>query len=84
MTNIILTFQEEVQLVKNVPVAWNQSGSGIDLKQILKHIQSLGKQLDGLQISYYSEKDEMDVFMGVYPLKDDAIIPSSEFTQDKL
>jgi hypothetical protein len=71
-------------LVKDVPVKWNPSGQAILLLPILEHIRGLGKILNGLQVSYFSEKDKMDVFIGVDPVNADAVIPSSEFTQDKL
>ena len=32
---------------------------------ILNHIKYLGKPISGQSISYYSEEDEMDVFVGI-------------------
>jgi hypothetical protein len=69
-------------LIKNVKVTSCQDEFGnreILLQPILHHIQSMGKHIDGLGISYFSDKDAMDVYVGVYPIELGVKIPRSDF-----
>ena len=46
-----------------MPIEW--SSDGILLVPILNHIKYLGKPIAGQSISYFSEEDEMDCFVGI-------------------
>lgn len=38
------------------------------ISPIIDYIKQLGKQIQNKSISYYSEKDKFDVFVGIDPL----------------
>lgn len=53
---------------KDMPIKYqnNDPNSGnILLKPILDYIKYLGKQISNQSISYFSEEDEVDVFIGI-------------------
>lgn len=79
--NVIMFFLSETELIKNVPLTYE--GQDVLLAPIVKFIKNLGKNIKGQSISYYSEKDQMDVFVGIDPINDDVKIPRQDFT-DKL
>lgn len=60
---------------------FNQSGyPELKLTSVLDYIINLGKSLEGQSISYYSEKDQMDVLVGVYPVETSYKIPRDDFS----
>lgn len=75
---VVLICPDEKELIKDVPLKYD--GSNVLLVPILDHIKKLGKPIVSHSISYYSEEDEMDVFVGIegksIPL--DYSIPISE------
>ena len=51
------------ELIKDVPIEFDDEN--VLLTPILKHIKYLGKPIAFQSVSYYSEEDEMDVFVGI-------------------
>jgi len=49
--------------VKDVPLKF--SGDKVLLNPILNYIKYIGKPISGQSISYFSEEDEMDVYVGI-------------------
>jgi hypothetical protein len=60
---VILNCFNQRELIKDVPLEF--SGDKVLLLPILNHIKYLGKPIRGQSISYYSEEDEMDVYVGI-------------------
>lgn len=84
--NVVLTYMGETMLIKNVGVENQVNDSGmyqICLAPILNHIQNMGKKIVNMSISYYSDKDQMEVFVGKHPIDPNYSIPMDDFT-DKL
>lgn len=74
----------ETMLIKNVGVQNLLNDSGmhqICLTPILNHIQTLGKNIFSKSISYYSDKDQMEVFVGKHPIDPHYAIPMDDFTE---
>jgi hypothetical protein len=53
----------EKELIKDVPLEYE--GDQVLLVPILNHIKYLGKPITQQSISYFSEEDEMDVYVGI-------------------
>ena len=82
--DVILTFQSEVMLIKNVKAEYTLDEKGrqqILLNPILNHIKALGKSIENLSISYFSEKDQMDVWLGIYATLGHYYIPAEDFKE---
>ena len=60
---VILNCFNQRELIRDVPLQF--SGEQLLLLPILNHIKYLGKPISGQSISYYSEEDEMDVYVGI-------------------
>jgi len=60
---VILNCLGQKELIKDVPIEWQ--GQDILLVPILNHIKYLGKPIAGQSISYFSEDDQMDVYVGI-------------------
>ena len=59
------------------------SGDKVHLLPILNHIKYLGKAISGQLISYYSEEDKMDVYVGIEGTNiKDQKIPMEEITSN--
>lgn len=60
---VILNCLGQRELVKDVPLKF--SGDKVLLNPILNYIKYIGKPISGQSISYFSEEDEMDVYVGI-------------------
>jgi|DEB0MinimDraft_12_1074336.scaffolds.fasta_scaffold89373_2 hypothetical protein len=60
---VILNCFGQKELIKDVPLEFE--GEKVLLVPILNHIKYLGKPIAKQSISYFSEEDEMDVYVGI-------------------
>ena len=69
-------------MIKDVPLKF--SGDKILLNPILNHIKFIGKPISGQSISYFSEEDEMDVYVGIEGanISDDNSIAMEDITSN--
>ena len=74
---------QETELVKNVPVSNLSDPDQINVLPIIDYLKKMGKSIKGHSITYFSEKDNMDVFVGTDPINPSVTIAKSDFT-DKL
>jgi len=72
-----LKSDDEQELVKNIQTKLNSSEK-ISADSIVQKLQARGFELKDSLISYFSEKEQMFVFLGRHPLKDGWYIPISE------
>ena len=68
--NVMLNFMGQNEMIKDndMPLRFQNndpSTGNILLKPILDYIKYLGKQIQGQSISYYSQEDECDVYVGI-------------------
>ena len=65
-----MTFlDDERELIKDVGVTIENDE--LKLAPLMEAIKKLGKPIDHMSISYFSETDKMDVFVGIDPIGDD-------------
>lgn len=60
---ILNCFNQPGEIIKDVPLEF--SGDKVFLLPILNHIKYLGKPISGQEISYWSEEDGMNVYVGI-------------------
>jgi len=60
---VVLNCLGQKELIKDVPIEY--AGDKVLLVPILNHIKYLGKPIARQSISYFSEEDEMDVYVGI-------------------
>lgn len=68
--NVHLNFMSESVLIKDVPTNRSKDMRKILLAPIIDHIKKIGKPVQFKTISYYSAKDEMEVYVGVDPINE--------------
>lgn len=81
---VILTLHGNRQRVSNVPLRYHnddQSSNKILAKPILDHICHLGKNLNGMEIQYHCEEDNINEMIGVYG---QSIVDDSTIDMDDL
>jgi len=68
--NVHLNFMSESVLIKDVPTIRTIDMKKILLAPVIEHIKKIGKPVHFKTVSYYSAKDEMEVYVGVDPINE--------------
>lgn len=77
-----LNFMGETCLIKDVKTKLSKNQDKIYLYPILQTIKTSGKPIQFKSINYFSQRDQMVVFVGVDPIKESKTMPIKDLFRD--